>query len=298
MLASNPTPASPPPTSLLYAGEQFDTDLQQYYLRARFYDPLNGRFNRTDPFTGNTQDPQSLHEYNYTHCNPVNGVDPSGNFCLITQTQTWSTRSELQTSDTWASLSVSDKVTYTLLAALSGYAAYDTMNDLDESLARLPARQEITRFVSEKQTSTKPLVLEEFLELEQRVNQKLPPTYEPKKLYAHYSRKDKTTAVSLVFYGLWDATKLPPDGSFANPFPHIYLTGWDARWYNSMSYTPGAMYVVLPKRGFGPTLGPRLVAPDHGMRGEGIEVAFGRGSGGPGTVFGPIPIPAGQSPLP
>ena len=78
MLGGNPTPAGPPPTSLLYAGEQFDTDLQQYYLRARFYDPLNGRFNRTDPFAGNPQDPQSLHKYLYCHANPINSIDPSG----------------------------------------------------------------------------------------------------------------------------------------------------------------------------------------------------------------------------
>jgi len=35
MLGGNPqTPAA---TNLLYAGEQFDTDAQQYYLRARYY---------------------------------------------------------------------------------------------------------------------------------------------------------------------------------------------------------------------------------------------------------------------
>jgi len=79
MLGGNPADTSGS-TSLLYAGEQFDTDLQQYYLRARFYDPLNGRFNRTDPFAGSPQDPQSLHKYLYCHANPVNNIDPSGNF--------------------------------------------------------------------------------------------------------------------------------------------------------------------------------------------------------------------------
>lgn len=67
-------------TSLLYAGEQFDTALQLYYLRARYYDTLTGRFNRTDPFTSNNLDPQSLHKYNYTSGNPINAIDPSGLF--------------------------------------------------------------------------------------------------------------------------------------------------------------------------------------------------------------------------
>jgi RHS repeat-associated protein len=64
-------------TTLLYSGEQTDrTGLQ--YLRARYYDPRTGRFNRLDPFGGNIEDPQSLHKYLYTHGDPVNGVDPSG----------------------------------------------------------------------------------------------------------------------------------------------------------------------------------------------------------------------------
>jgi len=85
MLGGNPgTPQNPgsPATNLLYAGEQFDTDMQQYYLRARYYDQNTGRFNRRDPFAGNNQDPQSLHKYLYCHNNPINGMDPSGMFTL------------------------------------------------------------------------------------------------------------------------------------------------------------------------------------------------------------------------
>lgn len=70
-------------TDLLYAGEQFDAGLQMEYLRARYYDQNIGRFNRLDPFNGNSGDPQSLHKYAYCHADPVNGVDPTGNFFLI-----------------------------------------------------------------------------------------------------------------------------------------------------------------------------------------------------------------------
>jgi len=68
------------PTSLLYAGEHFDFNAQQYYNRARWYNPLIGLFNQVDPYAGNLHDPQSLHKYLYCHANPVNGIDPSGQF--------------------------------------------------------------------------------------------------------------------------------------------------------------------------------------------------------------------------
>ncbi|WP_182865203.1 RHS repeat-associated core domain-containing protein [Stieleria mannarensis] len=77
-----PTANSLSPTSRLsslgYSGEHFDAKAQQQYLRARFYDPANGRFNRLDPFAGNMQDPQSLHKYAYVHGDPIQGVDPTG----------------------------------------------------------------------------------------------------------------------------------------------------------------------------------------------------------------------------
>ena len=81
MLGSNPT--SPAGTNLLYTGEWFDTNSQHYYLRERWYDPLNGRFSSIDPFAGNHQDPQSFHKYLYTHCNPINAIDPSGLYNLF-----------------------------------------------------------------------------------------------------------------------------------------------------------------------------------------------------------------------
>jgi len=65
---------------LFYTGEQFDAESSQYYLRARYYNPLTGRFNRIDPIDGSLSDPQSLHKYLYCHANPVNGIDSSGLF--------------------------------------------------------------------------------------------------------------------------------------------------------------------------------------------------------------------------
>ena len=65
-----------------YSGETFDSASQQQYLRARFYNSSNGRFNRLDPFVGNNNDPQSLHKYAYVHGDPISGVDPTGEFVV------------------------------------------------------------------------------------------------------------------------------------------------------------------------------------------------------------------------
>jgi len=56
-----------------YAGEQFDPVTGQYYLRARFYNPVIGRFTQEDTYRGD-----GLNLYAYVQNNPVNYCDPSG----------------------------------------------------------------------------------------------------------------------------------------------------------------------------------------------------------------------------
>jgi RHS repeat-associated protein len=68
--------------SYLYAGEQFDKNLGDYYLRDRYYSTDIGRFTQRDRFDGDMMNPLSLNRYGYTHGNPVNGTDPSGMFLV------------------------------------------------------------------------------------------------------------------------------------------------------------------------------------------------------------------------
>jgi RHS repeat-associated protein len=70
-------------TSKLYCGEQYDSNLHMYNLRARYYSPSSGRFNQRDTFGGNSEDPQSVHKYAYANGDPVNGMDPTGQFTLM-----------------------------------------------------------------------------------------------------------------------------------------------------------------------------------------------------------------------
>jgi RHS repeat-associated protein len=63
-------------------GEQYDPNTNFYYLRARWYNPNNGRFTSVDPHYGNPQSPISLHGYLYGNASPVSFYDPSGRFSL------------------------------------------------------------------------------------------------------------------------------------------------------------------------------------------------------------------------
>jgi RHS repeat-associated protein len=66
----------------LFAGEQRDSETGLDYLRARYYDPLVGRFVSADAYEGTLNDPMSLHDYQYAHANPVVNTDPSGYFSI------------------------------------------------------------------------------------------------------------------------------------------------------------------------------------------------------------------------
>jgi len=66
------------PNNYLYRGEQYDSDLGLYYLRARYYNPATGRFMSRDPEEGKPIIPATLHKYLYVGGDPVNWVDPRG----------------------------------------------------------------------------------------------------------------------------------------------------------------------------------------------------------------------------
>jgi RHS repeat-associated protein len=65
-----------------FTGEQFDETLNQYYLRARYYNQNIGRFTQQDTYQGNNFDPATLHKYLYANADPSNKIDPSGHMSL------------------------------------------------------------------------------------------------------------------------------------------------------------------------------------------------------------------------
>ena len=59
--------------NIAYTGQQYDRVTNQYYLRARYYNPVIGRFTQEDIYRGD-----GLNLYAYCNNNPVEYCDPSG----------------------------------------------------------------------------------------------------------------------------------------------------------------------------------------------------------------------------
>ena len=66
--------------SFKFTGQYLDSEIDQYYLRARQYYPHIGRSTTRDPILGSFREPMTLHVYLYCLNDPVNRVDPSGEF--------------------------------------------------------------------------------------------------------------------------------------------------------------------------------------------------------------------------
>ena len=153
-------------TTLLYSGEQFDQRVMMQYLRARYYDGASGRFVGLDPYSGNSQDPQSFHKYLYTHANPIGSIDPTGLYNAISMGVSVGVMSGLsgmavgavhgavhgyQQGGLWGAVpeGAEDAVVYGLIGAVSGFivgvAGYGAGVGLSYGAARffgvmLPAR--------------------------------------------------------------------------------------------------------------------------------------------------------------
>ena len=66
-----------------YCGEYYDKETEEIYLRARYYQPSVGRFITRDTYTGEDDEPLSLHLYTYCANDGVNAWDPRGNKTVV-----------------------------------------------------------------------------------------------------------------------------------------------------------------------------------------------------------------------
>ncbi|MBC7250372.1 MAG: RHS repeat-associated core domain-containing protein [Anaerolineae bacterium] len=67
-----------PPTDFGFTGQRNESTIGLYDYRARFYDPVLGRFISADTVVPNPGKPQDLNRYAYVRNNPLRYTDPSG----------------------------------------------------------------------------------------------------------------------------------------------------------------------------------------------------------------------------
>ena len=68
------------PTDRRFTGQRWDDALALYDYRARYYDPLLGRFISADPVVPEPGNPQDLNRYAYARNNPLRYADPTGHW--------------------------------------------------------------------------------------------------------------------------------------------------------------------------------------------------------------------------
>jgi RHS repeat-associated protein len=144
------------PNLYLYAGEQFDPDLQLYYLRARYLNPDTGRFWTRDPFEGFQDDPYSLNGYLYAHGDPVNHWDPSG-FYTLAETQ--------QAQGIGARLKFTHQVARFRKAAQTACRVVSKVGKARQAVETVQSAQQLAAGVAGAAGELTMLVLEEAFEL-------------------------------------------------------------------------------------------------------------------------------------
>jgi RHS repeat-associated protein len=311
-------PAHPiiPATTILYTGQQFDTGLGMYDLRARFYDPRNGRFSSFDSQQNSIADPQSMHKYLYANANPVMFGDPTGHEASATEVLTTNTIGArmmslllpgLRAANAARMLLVESTGLYTSAAMLlvrgftyftalySSYMTFRATANTAVSMIEQAVDDAIMNDVMFHALHHRVFSQTEFKALDNLAQQNL-----GRHIYMHYSFvKDAASFAN----GLWKNPIFAPPGG---PVPlrsygtqDVYATGWQA--HSSLALPSreiqDAEYIVMPKKGCEP-IGPSVVAPGgdaagRSLPGLGNEFIFWNGSGGAGTVFGPVPIPLG-----
>jgi RHS repeat-associated protein len=61
-----------------YTGREWDKETGLYYYRARYYDPMDGRFISVDPVPLKNRTQDQMNSYSYAANNPINFTDPNG----------------------------------------------------------------------------------------------------------------------------------------------------------------------------------------------------------------------------
>ena len=122
----------------LFAGYWWDDEIDQYYCRARMYEPELQRFTSIDPVRGGFTEPLTLHQYLYCLNNPVNRIDPDCNFSILGVLSSTGIRGMIESSKCYSDV----------LHSVSTFAHYvNSMNIVKGSLYNHVNMENFDKFV-------------------------------------------------------------------------------------------------------------------------------------------------------
>jgi len=116
-------------TSYGFTGE-FTDPSGMVYLRARYYNPNDGRFNTRDTWEGDYNSPLSLNRWLYVEGNPINNSDPSGK-CTEDDETCWLYLENIETNYPFVDLHSNIDV------GRNRYWKFDELTIIDVELSRL-----------------------------------------------------------------------------------------------------------------------------------------------------------------
>ena len=79
-------------TPQTFGTHRLDVATGLYYMKARWYDPVAGRFLSRDPVVRNAFAPQSVNGYSYVENDPTSRIDPLGLQSCPTEDWRWRSR--------------------------------------------------------------------------------------------------------------------------------------------------------------------------------------------------------------
>ena len=127
-----------PNTKYLYTGQQFDQLTGLYDLRARYYNPNQGRFLSRDMASVNFNNPKELNRYGYAANNPTNRIDPTGYNAAGEYVQLTFEDNKETPAETSLGFAVGDEIAV-VLAEEEAPVAYEILEDAYAAVGR-PSR--------------------------------------------------------------------------------------------------------------------------------------------------------------
>ena len=153
-----------------FNGQQYDPITQQYYLRARYYNPVIARFTQEDTYHGD-----GLNLYAYCWNNPVSYADPNGHYAQCQKEAYKQKKKELLERYKAEGMSPEEAFDYSKDVYAENHANSNPTLDVQLPNDRLATREQWNEAYRDARLENKPVsdLLRQIHDIEQRTGMRL-----------------------------------------------------------------------------------------------------------------------------